>query len=38
MGSTSPRTVIVALPPTSWMLFGSMGRISRTMDSGTAKG
>ena len=38
MGSTSPRTTIVARPPTSWTSTGSMGRISRTIDRGTAKG
>ena len=38
IGSTSPRTTMVALPPTSWMPAGSIGRISRTIDSGTAKG
>jgi hypothetical protein len=38
IGITSPRTTMVAQPPTSWMAAGWIGMISRTMDSGTANG
>ena len=37
-GKTSPRTTKVSLPPTSWILSCSIGRISRTKDNGKANG